>query len=64
MLNIPAEYERDISFVKFKDISRQVFFAVLLLGVSAGYCQRTLVGELGMIITHREAQQIGNGRSV
>jgi hypothetical protein len=40
------------------------FFPALLLGVSAGYRQRTLVDELGMIITHREAQQIGNGRSV
>jgi hypothetical protein len=35
---------------KFTDISRQVFHSSLLV-VSAGYCQRTVVGELGLIRT-------------
>jgi hypothetical protein len=50
MLKNIAEYERDTSSVKFTYISRQVFPG-LLPGVTAGYCQRVLVDEPGMIIT-------------
>jgi len=48
MLKIPAEYERDTSSPKYTAIFRQVS-SPLLLGVSAGYCQRALVDESGMI---------------
>jgi hypothetical protein len=49
MLKIPAEYDRDTSPVKFKDISRQLLAS--LLGVSAVICDRALVDESGMIRT-------------
>jgi hypothetical protein len=47
MLKKPTEYERDIPSKKFT-ISRQVS-PNLLLGGSAGICQRTLVDESGVI---------------
>jgi hypothetical protein len=40
--------KRDTSSAKFTAVSRQVSLA-LLLNVSAGYCQRALVEESGMI---------------
>jgi hypothetical protein len=41
------------------------YFLLLLYQVSAGYYQRTLVGESGMIYnSDGEAQEISNGRSV
>jgi hypothetical protein len=48
MLKIPAVKKRYLS--KLTDISHQVS-PDLLLGVSAGYCRRAMVGESGMIRT-------------
>jgi hypothetical protein len=63
MLKNPAEYEIGTSSAKFTDISHQGFPA-LLQGGCAGYCQRALVDESGMIRTQMgNAQWISNGRS-
>jgi hypothetical protein len=56
MLKNPAEYEIGTSSAKFTDISHQGFPA-LLQGGCAGYCQRALVDESGMIRT-----QMGNAQ--
>jgi hypothetical protein len=48
MLKNPAGTRRDTLWAKFTAISCQVSPA-LLLDVSAGYCQRTLVNVSGMI---------------
>jgi hypothetical protein len=54
---------KEISSAKFTAISRQLS-PDLLLGVSAGICQRGLVDESGMIITQmRTCSTLGNGRS-
>jgi hypothetical protein len=50
MLKNSADYEKYTSFAKFTSISRQISSASVL-GVSAGYCQRALVDESGMIGT-------------
>jgi hypothetical protein len=52
MLKILVEYNRHTSSAKLTDISRPVLPA-LLLGVSAGICQRVLVDGLGMIRTQK-----------
>jgi hypothetical protein len=49
MLKKPTIMKRDTSWAKFTAISRQVAPA-LLVGISAGYCRRVLVGLSGMII--------------
>jgi hypothetical protein len=38
-------------YEKFTDVSHQDFPA-FILGVSAGYCQRAIAGESGVIRTH------------
>jgi hypothetical protein len=53
MLKNPESMKRDSSEAKFTVISRQVSPASLL-GVSAGYCQRAVVDESGMIRTQLE----------
>jgi hypothetical protein len=53
MLKKPTEYERKSLSVKVTVISRQVSLASLL--VSAGYCQRAILDESGMI-----RNQMGN----
>jgi hypothetical protein len=50
MLKYSAEYERDTSQAKFMAISHQVSLASLP-DVSACYCRRYLMDELGMIRT-------------
>jgi hypothetical protein len=63
MLKIPAEYERDTSSAKFTAISYQISPASTL-DASAGFCQRALVDELGMIRTQMGyVQYMKNGRS-
>jgi hypothetical protein len=63
MLKNPAEYERNILSAKFTAIVRQVFHD-LLLGVSAGVCQRALLDESEMIGTlMRMHNRSENGRS-
>jgi hypothetical protein len=46
----PYSMKTETSWAKFTDISRQIS-AASHIGVSAGYCQRALVDESGMIIT-------------
>jgi hypothetical protein len=48
MLKNTAEFQRDTLWEKFTAISLQVSSAPLS-GVSAGYCQRVLVDDSGMI---------------
>jgi hypothetical protein len=55
MFKNPAEYERDTSSAKFMAVSCQVSPA-LLPNVYAGYCQRALVDESGMILTQMGTQ--------
>jgi hypothetical protein len=63
MLNIPTEYDSDISSAKLTAISRQVSPHSLLC-VSAGIYQRVLVDESGMIITQMGTyNRSENGRS-
>jgi hypothetical protein len=50
MLKIPAEYNSDTSPEKLTVISGQ-FLSASLPDISAGICQRSLVGESGMIKT-------------
>jgi hypothetical protein len=52
MLKILVEYNRHTSSAKLTYMSCPVLPA-LLLGVSAGICQRALVDELGMIRTQK-----------
>jgi hypothetical protein len=60
----PYRYEQKEPRRKSSAISRQVSSASLL-GTSAGYCQRALVVESGMIRTQiRKTQEITDGRSV
>jgi hypothetical protein len=56
MLKNPAQYESDTSWTKFTVISRQVS-PVSALGVSAGYCQRAMLDELGVIRTQMGSTQ-------
>jgi hypothetical protein len=49
MLKETAEYERDTSSINFMAISAQ--FLLIRHQVSANYCQRALVDELGVIRT-------------
>jgi hypothetical protein len=48
MLKIPAVYGRDISTAKLTHFSRQ-FLPASLLDFSAGFFQRSVVDESGMI---------------
>jgi hypothetical protein len=49
ILKIPAQYDRDTTSAKFKDMSRHL--PASLLGVSACIFQTSLVGESEMIMT-------------
>jgi hypothetical protein len=53
MLEIPTRYEKRYFVGKIQPFLHQVFPA-LLLGVSAGYCQRALVAETETITTQME----------
>jgi hypothetical protein len=59
----PHECERGTSSAKFTFISRQVSPASLPV-VSAGYCQRAVMDESGIIRTQMGTHNTSNGRSV
>jgi hypothetical protein len=53
MLKIPVEYDRDTLLAKLTDFFTKILPA-LLLGGSAGICQRALVDESRMMRTQME----------